>query len=61
MMGYVDNRERVCLFGWLKIPQLVNAAALRESQTATQQGKDIGLLTNMTVVSVRKPYGRSSL
>jgi hypothetical protein len=32
------------------ISQLVNASILRESQNATKQGKDIGLLTNMTVV-----------
>ncbi len=36
----------------LRFSQLVNASALRESQDATQQGKDIGLLTNVTVVGL---------
>ena len=31
--------------------QLVNASALKESRTTTIQGDNIGVLTNMTVVS----------
>jgi hypothetical protein len=62
MKDGVCGRWRTCMpFGLLRIPQLVNASALRESQNATQQGKDIGLLTNMTVVSLWNSCCESSL
>jgi len=44
--------------------QLVNASALKESRATTIQGDNIGVLTNMTVVSTlpsELPYGLDQL